>query len=89
MSVDAGASGRRWTTADTVAGFLATVSIFASALGVVWRPLRLLPFAVILALVAARMSARQQHLAGVAVAFAVVCWTVGMTIAVVTENPLY
>jgi hypothetical protein len=35
------------------------------------------------------MSERQQRLAGIAVAFGVVCWTVGMTIAVVTENPLY
>jgi Co/Zn/Cd efflux system component len=89
MSVDAGAGGRSWTTADTIAGLLATVSIFTSALGLVWRPVRLVPFAVILARIAARMSARQQHLAGIAVAVAVVCWTVGMTIAVVTENPLY
>jgi hypothetical protein len=35
------------------------------------------------------MSERQQRLAAWAVGIAVVCWTVGMTIAVVTENPLY
>ena len=57
--------------------------------GVVYRPVRIIPFAIIIALIAARMSARQQRLAGIAVAFGVVCWTVGMTIAVVTENPLY
>ena len=34
------------------------------------------------------MSARQQRLAGIAVAAGVICWTLGMTIAVVTENPL-
>ena len=90
VSVDAGTGEReRWTAADTVAGLLATVSIFASALGTIWRPLRILPFAIVLALVAARMSARQQRLAGFAVAAAVICWTVGLTIAVVTENPLW
>jgi hypothetical protein len=35
------------------------------------------------------MSARQERLATLAVAMSVVCWTVGMTIAVVTENPLF
>jgi len=79
----------RWSTADTVAGFLATLSIFASALGLIWRPVRLIPFAVVLALIASRMSARNQRIAWYAVVVAVVCWTVGMTIAVVTENPLY
>jgi hypothetical protein len=79
----------RWSTADTVAGFLATLSIFASAVGLIWRPARLVPFAVVLALTAARMSERNQRIAFYAVIAAVVCWTAGMTIAVVTENPLY
>jgi hypothetical protein len=74
---------------DTVAGFLATASIFTSALGLIWRPVRVIPFAVLLALIASRMSARQERLATLAVAMSVVCWTVGMTIAVVTENPLF
>lgn len=82
-------ASHRWSTADTVAGFLATLSLFASALGLVYRPARIVPFAVLLALIAARMSARNEKLAGWAVAAGVVCWTVGMTIAVVTENPLY
>jgi len=79
----------RWSAADTVAGFLATISIFASVLGLAYRPVRILPFAIVLALVAARMSARNQRLAGWALAAAVVSWTLGMTIAVVTESPLY
>ena len=79
----------RWSTADTVAGFLATLSIVASALALVWRPVRLVPFAVVLALIAARMSERNQRIAWYAVVAAVICWTVGMTIAVLTENPLY
>jgi hypothetical protein len=90
VSVDAGTGEREgWTAVDAVAGLLASISIFASALGLIWRPVRIVPFAILLALIAARMSARQQHLAGFAIAVAVVCWTVGMTIAVVTANPLY
>ncbi|MGZ8783162.1 MAG: hypothetical protein ACXWZB_06655 [Gaiellaceae bacterium] len=79
----------RWSTADTVAGFLATLSIFASGLGLVWRPVRILPFAIVIALIAARMSARNQRVAWFAVLAAVICWTAGMTIAVLTEHPLY
>lgn len=79
----------RWSTADTVAGFLATLSIFASALGLIWRPVRIIPFAILIALVAARMSARNERIALYAVIVGVVCWTAGMTIAVITENPLY
>ncbi len=90
MSVDARAEpAARWTAADTVAGMLATVSIFASFFGLAYRPVRLIPFAILLAFVAARMSDRQSRLAGWAIAAAVLCWTLGMTIAVITENPLY
>jgi hypothetical protein len=90
VSVDYGtAPSGRWSTTDTVAGLLATISIFASCLGVIYRPVRIIPFAVVVALIAARMSERQQRLAAWAVAVAVVCWTVGMTIAVVTKNPLF
>ena len=90
MSVDVHAeSPARWTAADTLAGLLATLSIFTSVFGLAYRPVRLIPFAILLAFVAARMSDRQQRLTGLAIAAAVICWTVGMTIAVVTEKPLY
>ncbi len=89
MSSYESSDAHRWSAADNVAGFLATLSIFASALGLIWRPVRLIPFAVVIALIAARMSARNQRIAWYAVIAAVVCWTLGMTIAVVTENPLY
>ncbi len=89
MSAYESGDAHRWSTADTVAGFLATLSIFASALGLIWRPIRLIPFAILIALIAARMSARNERIAWYAVIVGVVCWTVGMTIAVVTKNPLY
>jgi hypothetical protein len=88
VSVDA-AREERWSAVDTVAGLLLMISIFASALGLVWKPVRVVPFAVILALVAARMSARHERLATWAIAAAVIGWTVGMSLAVLTENPLY
>ena len=89
MSAYESGDASRWSTADTVAGFLATLSILASALGLIWRPVRLIPFAILIALIAARMSARNERIAWYAVIAAVVCWTVGMTIAVVTKNPLF
>ncbi|HWL32120.1 MAG TPA: hypothetical protein VNP89_00835 [Gaiellaceae bacterium] len=89
MSSYESSDAHRWSTADSVAGFLATLSIFASAVGLIWRPLRLIPFAILLALIAARMSARNERIAFYAVIVGVVCWTAGMTIAVVTKNPLY
>ena len=89
MNARAGTTQEGWTATDAVAGILAALSIFASALGLVYRPARLLPFAVLLALVAGRMSARNDRLVLLAVVAAVVCWTVGMTIAIVTENPIY
>ena len=58
-------------------------------LGMIYRPVRIMPFAIIIALIAARMSARQPADRGHRGRVGVVCWTVGMTIAVVTENPLY
>jgi hypothetical protein len=90
MSVDAHAEpSARWTAADTIAGLLASVSIFTSCVGLAYRPVRLIPFAILLAFVSARMSKRQERLTGVAIAAAVICWTIGMAIAVVTENALY
>lgn len=89
MSSYESSDAHRWSTADTVAGFLATLSIFASAIGLVWHPMRLIPAAILVALIAARMSARNERVAFIAVIVGVVCWTVGMAIAVVTENPLY
>lgn len=89
MSTYDRADPHRWSTADTISGFLSTISIFASAIGLVWTPVRIIPFAILAALVASRMSARNERLAYSAMIVSVVCWTVGMTIAVLAERPLY
>ncbi len=86
----------RHSATDVVAGFLAVGSIVLSAiaigLGLILeldaRPARTAFVAIILALVSARLSGRYQSLALKAVLFAMVAWVIGMTIAVLTENPL-
>jgi uncharacterized membrane protein YccC len=74
---------------ETVAGLLAAVAIFLGALELVYRPFRLAPVALILALVATVMSRRQQKLVGIAVAVIGVCFVVGASLQVITHHPLY
>jgi hypothetical protein len=68
---------------------MASAALFTSFVGVAYKPARLVPVAILLAFVASRMTERHSRLAAIAVAAGVVCWTVGMTIAVVTERALY
>ena len=76
-------------TAETLASFLAAVSIFASGIGVAYRPARVIPFALLLALLAAAIGGRATRLAAWAIAIGGVCFIVGMAIAVVTDNPIF
>ena len=86
----------RSSAADTIAGLLAVASIVLSGIAMGFglllqldaHPARLAPVAIVLALVAARMSARYQSLALKAALFAAVAWVIGMTVAVVTDGPL-
>ncbi len=85
-----------YSAADVTAGLMAVGSVvfssiamgFGLVVGLDARPIRSGVIAVLLALVAARMSARYQALALKAMLFASVAWVVGLTIAVLTENPL-
>jgi len=74
---------------EAVAGFLAALSIFASLFALAYRPVRIMPFAIVLAFVAAGMGGRHARLAAFAVGIATVCFVAGMVIAVVTRHPLY
>ena len=76
-------------TAETIASFLAAVSIFASCIAVAYRPGRVIPFALLLALLAAGIGGRASRLAALAIAVGGVCFFVGMAIAVVTDNPIF
>ena len=75
--------------AETVAGFLAAASMFVSLTGIAYRPLRLIPFAVVLALVAVAIGGRHERLAMFAVYVGAASFAVGMATAVITSNPLW
>ena len=79
----------RHSAADAVAGLLAAAALALGAIAVVERPARLAPVAIVVALVAARMSRRYERLALGAVVVAAVGWVLGMSFAVVTDNPLF
>jgi hypothetical protein len=74
---------------ETIAGLLAALSIFASCLGLAYRPARLIPVAILLALLAAALGGRHSRLAVFAIAIGGVCFIVGMAIAVLTDNPIF
>jgi hypothetical protein len=89
-------SQNRHSSADVIAGLLASASIILSAIAMGFgllleldaRPGRTAFVAIVLALVSARLSEKHQSLALKATQFAMFAWVVGMTIAVLTENPL-
>lgn len=91
------AHGDRTTAADTIAGLLAVGSIVLSGIAMGFglllqldaHPARLAPVAIVVALVAARMSARYQSLALKAALFGAFAWVVGMVVAIVTDGPLF
>jgi hypothetical protein len=75
--------------AEVVAGFLASAAIFMSMIALVYRPVRIIPAALVVAFIAAGIGGRHRRLASVAVAIAAICWVVGLTIAIATNRPLY
>jgi len=91
-----GEAQERSSATDTIAGLLAVASIVLSGIGMGFglllqldaRPARVVPVAILLALIAARMSARHQTLALRAALFGGLAWVVGMTVAVITDGAL-
>ena len=80
---------RRETPAELVGGFLSAMAIAVAAIGIVHKPVRLIPAAFVLAVIAAGIGGPHRRLAAIAVGVATVAFVVGMTIAVWTSNPLY
>jgi hypothetical protein len=74
---------------ELAAGFLAALSMVGSALALAYKPLRVLPFAILLALIASGMAPRNSRLPLIAVAVSGVCFVAAFTIAVLTDHPLY
>ena len=75
--------------AETLAGFLAAAAIFVSLSGVAYRPLRLIPFAILLSLIAVGIGGRSERLATYAVAIGAACFAIGLAVAVITSHPLW
>jgi hypothetical protein len=76
-------------TTETVAGFLAAMSIAVCLIGIVWHPIRLIVPGILIALVAAGMGGRHHRLAFAAVMIGALSFFLGMTVAVVTSRPLW
>ena len=83
------AEDTRTAPSELVSGFLAVLSLAASALAIFWDPIRATPFAILLALVSTAMAPRDSRLPLIAVVVGAVAFIVGATLAVTTNNPLY
>jgi hypothetical protein len=75
--------------ADALAGFLAAAAIFISLMGIAYRPARLVPVAILLALVSAGIGGRNSRLSALAVGVGAASFVAGMAVAVLTGHPLY
>jgi hypothetical protein len=75
--------------ADRVAGFLCAFSFALSGIAIARTPGLLATAAIIVALVAARMTETHRRLAAVAVGVGGAAFVVGMFVAVVTDNGIY
>jgi len=75
---------------EVAAGLLAAISLTASAIALVYRPVRLAPFAIVVALIAVGLAGdRHKKLAAAAVIGGTVAWLGGMAIAVLLSRPIY
>jgi hypothetical protein len=87
--MDRAANPDRQSPADAVAGLLAAAAMFTSLIAVAYRPVRVAPFAVLIALIAVGMSKRHERLGQVALAVSSASFVAGMILAVLTKNPLF
>jgi hypothetical protein len=74
---------------EVVAGFLAAAAMFGGLVAIAYKPVRIAPVALVVALIAAGIGGRHQRLAALATAVVTVGWVVGMIVCVITERPLY
>jgi hypothetical protein len=75
--------------AEVVAGLLATISIFGSAIALARHPVRITAFTIVIALIAAGIGGRHQRLAAFAVGFGGLCFIVGTFLAIWTKHPIF
>jgi hypothetical protein len=75
--------------ADAIAGLLASLALFAGLIGLAYRPARVIPFAIVFALIATAMGGRHARLAAAAVFVCGLCFILGLALAVITNNPIF
>jgi hypothetical protein len=80
-------SGRK--SSETVAGFLSSIAIFMSFVGLAWHPLRLILPSLAIALIASGMGSGKGRLQFAAVLICGVCLFFGLSIAVAFSKPLW
>jgi hypothetical protein len=78
---------RSW--ADPLSGIFAAMALFFSVLALAYHPLTVSVAAFLLGLLSVLMSARHERLAGIALGVAGLSFVTGMTIAIVTDKPLW
>ena len=86
---DATADQEKARPAETVAGIIAAVALAFGAIAIVYKPVRLSPVALVVALIAAGIGGRHSRLAAAAVAVVSIGWVLGMIYGVVEEKPLW
>jgi hypothetical protein len=79
----------RISPAEAVAGLCATLAIFLGGLQLFYRPFRLAPVAVLLAILATAMSREQPRLVPIAWAAIGIGFVAGATLQLLTHHPLY
>jgi hypothetical protein len=84
--VEADESG---SAAETVAGFIAAAALAVGVIAIIYRPVRLSPPALLIALIAVGIGGRFSRLAAAAVAVITVGWVLGMIYGIVQEEPLW
>ena len=75
--------------ADTVAGFLCAFALTMAGLALVRHPALLSSAAIVVALVAARMTQAHRLLATLTVAAATLSFFFGMLVAIITDNAIF
>ena len=78
-----------YSAAEAVAGLCATLAILLGALELFYRPFRLAPVALLLAIIATVMSREQPRIIPLAYAMIGVCFVAGAALQVITHHPLY
>lgn len=68
---------------------MAALALFVSLIGIVHRPVRVIPAAILVALIAAVMGGRHSRLAEIALAVCIFALVVGLSVASATGRPLW